>query len=85
MAASLPVIASATGGTPEITGSENGRLFEYQNVDQLTTAIEDLLLEKEQLSEKGKVSREIIEARFTVGKMVSNYISIILKILNRKA
>jgi glycosyltransferase involved in cell wall biosynthesis len=81
MAASLPVIASDTGGTSEITGNENGRLFQYQDAEQLTTAIESVISDKEGLSEKGKRSRKIIEERFTVEKMISNYVSIIMDIL----
>lgn len=80
MAASLPIIASDTGGTREITGSQNGRLFQYQNEDQLEEAIESLLTNPESIPEKGKVSRQIIEERFTIEKMISNYISILEKI-----
>jgi glycosyltransferase involved in cell wall biosynthesis len=82
MSASLPVIASATGGTPEIMGSENGALFEYRNVKQLTSSIEQMLSDKAVMIEKGKRSRAIIEERFTVEKMADNYLSIIGKIVN---
>lgn len=81
MAASLPIIASDTGGTSEITGSENGRLFQYQNAIQLEETIESLLTNPESIPKKGKVSRQIIEERFTVEKMIFNYISILEKIL----
>lgn len=80
MAASLPIIASDTGGTNEITGNENGRLFQYQNAIQLEDAIESLLTSPESIPVKGKISRQIIEERFTVEKMISNYISILEKI-----
>ena len=82
MSASLPIIASDTGGTSEITGSRNGKLFPYQDVEQLTTAIEDLVSRKDELKEKGKISKSIIEERFTVEQMISNYLSIIGNILN---
>ncbi len=82
MAAGLPVIATNTGGTPEITGSENGQLFEYQNKTQLTEALEAHLSDPEMLSQKSKQSRNIIEERFTVEKMITNYLSILNIITN---
>ncbi len=80
MAASLPVIASNTGGTPEITGIENGQLFEYQNETQLTEALGAHLIDPEMLLRKSKRSRQIIEERFTIEKMIANYLSILNKI-----
>jgi len=82
MAAGLPVIASNTGGTSEITGIENGQLFDYQNEAQLSEALETHLADPEMLKKKSKRSRQIIEEHFTIEKMTANYLSILNKISN---
>ena len=82
MGAGLAIIASSTGGTPEITGSENGQLFEYQNAVQLTEALETHLVDREMLIRKGKKSTDIINERFTTEKMITNYISILKEIVS---
>jgi len=82
MSAGLPIIATNTGGTPEITCNENGQLFEYQNKHQLTNALEAHLNDPEMRVQKGKQSKRIIEKRFTVEKMIINYLSILKKIVN---
>jgi len=82
MAAGLPVIATNTGGSSEITGNENGQLFDYQNTLQLTKALEDLLDNKEMLNKIGVRSTEIIKERFTTEKMITNYLSILNEIAN---
>jgi glycosyltransferase involved in cell wall biosynthesis len=82
MSAGLPVIASNTGGTPEITGNENGQLFEYQNTPQLTTALETHINNQEMLILKGKRSAEIVKKRFTTEKMIANYISILNQVVD---
>jgi glycosyltransferase involved in cell wall biosynthesis len=80
MAAGLPVFASSTGGTPEITGSGNGSLFEYKNEEQLTSALLEHLQHPELLISKGRRSGEMIQEHFTVEKMIDNYIAIMNKI-----
>lgn len=77
MAAGLPVLASNTGGTPEIITSENGLLFEYKNDIQLAELIKYLLNNKDRSIQMGKKSRELILERFTMDKMMKNYYDII--------
>ncbi len=83
MAAGLPIIASDTGGTKEITGKKNGRLFAYQDEAQLLEALEELILNPEMRSAMGKSSFENIKRNFTIPTMVSNYYDIIAQITNR--
>lgn len=80
MAAGLPIIASDTGGTSEISGDWNGKLFEYQNAKQLTDALEKLLLNTDQREKFGQASFDSINNNFTIPKMVSNYYNIISQI-----
>ncbi|MEJ2595096.1 MAG: glycosyltransferase [bacterium] len=80
MAAGLPVIASDTGGTREITGDRNGSLFEYQNEEQLVRALKKLMSDPEKRAVMGEVSFENIKRNFTIPTMVSNYYDIISQI-----
>ena len=80
MAAGLPVLASNTGGTPEIITPKNGLLFEYRNDVQLADLIKSLLNNKDRSIQMGKMSRELILERFTLDKMMKNYYDIINEI-----
>jgi glycosyltransferase involved in cell wall biosynthesis len=80
MAAGLPIIASDTGGTHEITGEKNGRLFVYQDEAQLIRALEELMSDPDKRTTMGKTSFENIQRNFTIPTMVSNYYNIISQI-----
>lgn len=82
MASGLPIIASDTGGTKEITGNRNGRLFEYQDVDQLTQALDELLSDADLRKNYGNASLENINQDYTITKMMSAYHQILNEILN---
>jgi len=77
MASGLPIIASNTGGTPEIVTNENGYLFEYQNHNELTKAILDLLSDKEKINAFGERSQQIVKNDFTIEHMIQNYYMLI--------
>lgn len=80
MASSLPIIATNTGGTSEISGIENGRLFEYRNTEQIVVALEELLSDEKLRLKMGEASFKKIQADFTISKMTSNYYQIISQI-----
>jgi glycosyltransferase involved in cell wall biosynthesis len=77
MAAGLPIIASDTGGTSEIAGEWNGKLFEYQNTDELTDALKQIMSNPAQREKLGQASFDSINEKFTIPVMVSNYYNII--------
>lgn len=81
MAVGLPVIASDTGGTNEIVDSSVGRLFEYQNINQLTERIIELLNDKSQSEYLGQTARKRVEDKFSLDKMMFEYYSIIQQVL----
>lgn len=80
MAAGLPIIASNTGGTSEIAGDWNGRLFDYQNTDELTDALKHIMSNPSEREKMGQASFDSINEKFTIPEMVSNYYNIISQI-----
>lgn len=79
----LPVIASDTGGTSEIVGS-NAILFEYQNILQLYEAIKKLLQDENLRRSMAEESYKIASERFSVARMLKDYDAIIAKIIKGK-
>lgn len=77
MAAGLPIIASATGGTSEVVDISNGRLFAFKNVEQLAKEIEDLIRNKSVREELGRNSKIKAQRDFSIEKMMSNYYKLI--------
>jgi L-malate glycosyltransferase len=84
MAAGLPVVASDTGGTPEIVEEAYGRLFAYQNVDELYKHLKWFLDNPEKLKEMGVKAKETAVQRFSVSRMISEYEHIIQQVANKK-
>ena len=82
MAAGLPVIATNTGGTPEIVNNRFGILFDFQNSNQLIHQLQGLLSEKKKIEEFGMNARKEIEAKYSIKKMLFNYYRIIEKIVS---
>lgn len=84
MAVGLPVVASDTGGTPEIVEEAYGRLFAYQNVDELYKHLKWFLDNPEKLKEMGVKAKETAIQRFSVGRMISEYEHIIQQVANKR-
>ena len=77
MAAGLPVIASDTGGTPEIVSRKNGFLFEYGNHVQLESCLK-VCMDNPNIREKlGNSSLAQVTGRFTVDAMMKSYYRIL--------
>lgn len=81
MAAGLPIVASNTGGTPEIVGS-NALLFGYQKTDELYNCLVRLCGSKILREEMGIESIRLVRERFTIEKMMNNYYTIIDRIVS---
>ena len=77
MASGLPVIASKTGGTPEVVG-DAGILYDSENIESLAANIMALLREKERRAYLGRQARERAERQFTWARSASE-IKAILK------
>ena len=77
MASGLPVIASRTGGTPEIVSEENGFLFEYKNVTEIKNNLSFCIKNRDRCREFGNKSITTIRERFSIQAMMSNYYTIL--------
>jgi glycosyltransferase involved in cell wall biosynthesis len=80
MAVGLPVIATSTGGSPEIIDESYGRLFEYQNWEQLKSHLNWFLNNPERREEMGFSAKETARNRFSVERMMVEYKQIIFQI-----
>ncbi|GAB6163865.1 hypothetical protein JCM12298_30250 [Desulfothermus naphthae] len=80
--ASVPIVASAIGGIPEIVHhNENGLLFKKGDKKDFINKIVFLLKNKSIRQEMGLKGREIVKKYFSIENMVQNYISLYSKIL----
>lgn len=71
MAAGLPVVATAVGGTPELViDGETGRLVPPQDAASLAQAIQQLLANPAQARQMGQAGRQRVQAHFTIRQMV---------------
>jgi glycosyltransferase involved in cell wall biosynthesis len=73
MAAGVPVVATAVGGTPEILDSTCGRLVPARDAAAMADALLDLALSQPLREALGAEARRRVEARFTIERMVSEY------------
>lgn len=84
MASGLPVIASDTGGTNEIVTGSFGRLFKYQDQENLVTVIKELLTDIDKLPLLGENARNIVSEKYTIRKMIENYEKIIQQVIEKR-
>jgi L-malate glycosyltransferase len=73
MAAGLPVVATAVGGTPEIIDASCGRLVPARSPDAMTRALHEMALSPEVRADLGRAGRRRVETRFTLERMVREY------------
>jgi glycosyltransferase involved in cell wall biosynthesis len=74
MAAELPVVATAVGGTPEVVSDgENGLLVLARDPDSLSRAMLTLARDERQRLRLAANGRAIVEARFTLDRMIDDY------------
>ncbi|MEA4985107.1 Glycosyltransferase Gtf1 [bioreactor metagenome] len=80
MALAKPVIATNTGGTPEIVNDlETGFLVEHKNVDQLKTRIIELLSNTNVRERLGNNASEIVRKDFSLQKMSEKYFELFIQ------
>jgi glycosyltransferase involved in cell wall biosynthesis len=85
MACGRPVIATAVGGVPEITGY-SGRaasLVPLGDADSLASALRELLADPARRAAMGDAARRRIESRFPLATMVEAYERLFLRLADR--
>lgn len=74
LAANVPVITTNVGGNEEaIKNNENGYIFEAKNIKQLTNLLKEVYLGDRKITVN---TRNLIEERFTIDKMVNEYLKL---------
>jgi glycosyltransferase involved in cell wall biosynthesis len=73
MAAGLPVVATAVGGTPEVVVNACGRLVPARDPDAVAAALLELHASPALRATLGRAARERVEARFTLDRMIGEY------------
>jgi glycosyltransferase involved in cell wall biosynthesis len=81
MSSGLPVIATRTGGIPDIIeDGSNGILVEPRNSDQLYKAISRILTNEKLAEQLSLKARETIESRFSIDHIARQYIKLYNKL-----
>ena len=73
MAAGVPVVATAVGGTPEILEDGGGLLVPSRDTDQLASAILSLAVDRRRRTDMAAAARRRLETSFTIDRMVEDY------------
>lgn len=73
MAAGVPVVATAVGGTPEVIDDRRGRLVPPRDPVSLARALAELAGNPALRAQLGRCGRLHVESRFTLERMVSEY------------
>ena len=76
MAAGLPIVATAVGGTPEIVDASCGVLTPPRDAARLANALVSLASDRARRMEMGAAGRRAVEARFTLDRMVDDYVRV---------
>ena len=74
MAASLPVVAPAVGGIPELVEDGiSGRLYASQDLDALERSLAETLQDPAARSRMGMAARERVAASFSAQRMADEF------------
>lgn len=80
---SVPAVASAVGGIPEVLDGENGFAVE-NHVNAFTEKIRYILSDETNYKKMSAHARETYLAKFTIEKMVDGYMSVFNSIISNK-
>jgi sugar transferase (PEP-CTERM/EpsH1 system associated) len=83
MASGLPVIATRVGGNPElVVDQQSGFLVDRQNPQALADAINHYVEHPGTIRQHGEFGRQVCEQRFSLQRMLSDYMSVYDQVLN---
>ena len=73
MAASLPVVATRVGGTPEVIDQASGLLVEARSSEAIAAALGALAGDPGRRQRLGAAARTRVEEKFSLSRMVQEY------------
>ena len=73
MAASLPVVATRVGGTPEVVDETCGCLVPARDAAAIAAALSSVADEPARRASLGRAARARVESKFTIDRMVREY------------
>lgn len=83
MAASVPVVATAVSGTPELVAAGvTGELVTAGDVEQLASVVSALAVDDERRRSYGAAGRAVVEERFRLETMVDAYESLLQRVMS---
>ena len=82
MAMRKPVVATASGGTPEIIkDGVNGILVPARNQESLAAGIISIIRDRNTANKMGENGRQTVETRFSVEKMVDETVDVYMELM----
>ena len=75
MAAGVPVVATAVGGTPEIVTDQVGRLVPARDASALADALDTLANDPSLRATLGRAARARVAEHFTIEAMTARYLT----------
>jgi glycosyltransferase involved in cell wall biosynthesis len=75
MAAGLPIVATAVGGTPEILDDSYGRLVPSRSPEAMADAIRDIAADRARRLRMGEHARVAAAERFSLDTMLGRYLA----------
>jgi glycosyltransferase involved in cell wall biosynthesis len=73
MAAGVPIVATAVGGTPEVVDAASGLLVPARDPEAFARAIRRLSDDHDLRATMARAARARVEAHFTLTRMVNDY------------
>jgi sugar transferase (PEP-CTERM/EpsH1 system associated) len=84
MATGIPIVATATGGNPELVeDGSNGRLFTPGDVSRLARLLAGYIGEPALRKAHGATGRQVAVERFSLAEMVARYQELYLRLCNQ--
>ncbi len=84
MAAGLPVLATKTGGIPDIVTKDVGKIFDIDDVDTLAKYLDEILGNKSVQADMGKAAVARVKQVYDWRVIMKQYETVWKKLLNKK-
>ena len=75
MSVGTPVLSTKVGAVTEYLNSENSKLIQSSNIKELTSALNDFVVNKSSWDKKAEIGKKVIVQNFNSELMAKNYIN----------